>query len=184
MGELCKRHARRGWFVTCNLAKGVNKKGVTMTTRAVLIATGLFAATMMSAVAHADEKQHQEKFCASLAKFHADFTTLESIGPSSTVADLRAAADRIAADADEVQTAAQKIKSPTAKQFTDSAHQLRKEVRALPPNITRDQAKSRVQDDIQNVKQSAQQLAAESGCPEAAPQPQPQPQPQEPKQER
>lgn len=145
-----------------------------MTTRAVLIATGLFAATMMSAVAHAEDKQHDEKFCASLAKFHADFMTLQSIGPSSTVAELRAAADRIATDADDVQSAAQKMKSPTAKQFTSSAHQLRKEVRALPANITIDQAKSRLHDDIQNVQQSAQKLATESGCPEATPQPQPQ----------
>jgi len=146
-----------------------------MRTRAVLIATGIFAATMTSVIAHADEKAHEEKFCAALAQFRADLTTLESIGPNSTVADLRAASDRIAKDADDVQKAAHKIKSPTAKQFTDSAKQLREEVRALPANITIEQAKSRIQDDVQNVEQSAQKLATESGCPEAAPGPQPQP---------
>lgn len=145
-----------------------------MKTRAVLIATGFFAATMMSAVTHADQKKHEEAFCAALTKFRADFTTLQSIGPDSTMAELRAASDRIATDANDVQKAASKIKSPTAKQFTDSAHQLRDEIQALPSNITIQQAKSRIQGDIQNVQQSAQQLATESGCPEAAPEPRPQ----------
>lgn len=143
-----------------------------MKARAVLIATGLFAATMTSAMAHADQQKREEKFCTALAAFRADFTTLQSIGPSSTLAELRAASDSIAKDADDVQSKAQKIKSPTAKQFTDSARQLRDEIQALPPNITVEQAKSRIHDDIQNVQQSAQKLAAESGCPEAAPEPQ------------
>jgi hypothetical protein len=143
-----------------------------MKTRAVLIATGLFAATMTSAMAHADQQKHEKDFCAALAKFRADFTSLESIGPSSTMAELRAAAERASTDADDVQKMAHKIKSPTAKQFTDSARQLHDEIQALPPNITVEQAKSRIHDDIQNVQQSAQKLAAESGCPEAAPEPQ------------
>lgn len=143
-----------------------------MKTRAVLIATGFFAATMTSAMAHADQQKHEKDFCAALAKVHTDFTTLQSIGPSSTMAELRAASDRLAMNANDVQKAADKIKSPTAKQFTDSARQLRDEVQALPPNITVSQAKSRIHDDIQNVQQSAQKLATESGCPEAAPEPQ------------
>lgn len=143
-----------------------------MKTRTVLIATGFFAATMTSAMAHADQQKHEKDFCAALAKFRADFTKLESIGPSSTMADLRAATDRAAMDADDVQKTAHKIKSPTAKQFTASARKLRDEIHALPPNITVDQAKSRIDDDIQNVQQSAQKLATESNCPEAAPKPQ------------
>jgi hypothetical protein len=143
-----------------------------MKARAVLIATGLFAATMTSAIAHADQQKREEDFCTALAGFRTDFTALQSIGPSSTLAELRAASDHIAKDADDVQAKAQKIKSPAATQFTDSARQLRDEVRALPPNITVAQAKSRIHDDIQNVQQAAQKLATESGCPEAAPEPQ------------
>jgi hypothetical protein len=142
-----------------------------MKTRAVLIATGFFAATMTSAMAHADQQKHEKDFCAALTRFRADFTKLQSIGPNSTMAELRAASDRIGTDTDDVQKAAYKIKSPTAKQFTDSAHQLRDEVQALPPNITIEQAKSRIHDDVQNVQQSAKKLAAESGCPEPAPEP-------------
>ena len=143
-----------------------------MKTRAILIATGFFAATMSSAMAHADPQKHEKDFCAALAKIHADFTALQSIGPSSTMAELRATSDRLATNADDVQKAAHKIKSPAAKQFTDSARQLRDQVQALPPNITVDQAKSRIHDDLQSVQQSAQRLATESGCPDAAPKPQ------------
>src|SRR5262249_36181238 len=124
---------------------------------------------MTSAMAHADQQKHEKDFCTALDKFRADFASLESIGPDSTIAELKAAAGRVTTDADDVQKPAQKVKSPTAKQCTDSARQLHDEVQALPPNITVEQAKSRIHDDIQNVQRSAQKLATESGCPEAAP---------------
>lgn len=144
-----------------------------MKPRAVLIATGFFAATMTSAMAHADEQKPEKEFCAALAKVRADFTTLQSIGPSSKMEELRAASDRIATDTNDVQKAASKIKSPTAKQFTESARKLHEEIQALPPGTTVEQAKSKIHGDVQNVQQSAQKLAAESGCPEAAPRQQP-----------
>lgn len=145
-----------------------------MKTRAVLIAIGFFTTTMTAAAAHAEQKKHEQAFCASLAKFRADFRALQSTGPSSTMAELRTAADRVGMDADDVERAARRINSPTAKQFTDSARQLREEVQALPPNVTVDQARSKIHDDVQNVHQSARKLATESGCPEAVPEAQPQ----------
>lgn len=144
-----------------------------MKTRPVLIATAFFAATMTSAMAHANAQKPEKDFCAALGKVRTDFTKLQSIGPSSTMEELRAASDRLATDANDVQKAASKIKSPTAKQFTDSARKLHEEIQALPPNMTVEQAKSRIHDDVQNMQQSAQKLAAESGCPEAAPKQQP-----------
>lgn len=139
-----------------------------MQTRVVLIAISFFAATMTSAVAHAQQSKQEEAFCTALTRFHADLTTLQQIEPSSTMAELRAASDRVAKDADEVQKTAHKIKSPAAKQFTNSTRQLRDKVQALPQNMTVNQAKSRIDDDLKNVQQSAQRLATESGCPEAA----------------
>jgi hypothetical protein len=135
-----------------------------MTTRAVLIA---FACAVAIPVAHADtkEQQHEQKFCTALAQFHSDLASLEGIGPNSTLAELRAASDRVSNDADKVQKSAKKIKGETSKQFQDSANTLRKEVRALPENITVAQAKSRIGDDVKNVKEAAKKLAEESGCP-------------------
>ena len=132
--------------------------------RRALVIGALFASALAGAAAHADQKADQ-KFCDALSKFHTDFAALDAIGPSSTVGDLRMAANKVADDADQVQSAATKIKTPAAKQFVDSAKQLRGAVRALPDSATIDQAKARIRDDVQNVKQSGRRLAMEAGCP-------------------
>ncbi len=143
-----------------------------MKARAVLITTGLFAAAVTSAVAHAQQSKREEAFCADLTRFRNDVTALQSIGPGSTMGELRTTADRVARDADDLQRSAYMINSRTAKQFTTSARQLRNEIQALPPNITVGHAKSRIRGDLQDVQHSAQQLATESGCREAVPEPQ------------
>jgi uncharacterized phage infection (PIP) family protein YhgE len=134
-----------------------------MAKRALVIGT-LFASALAGAVAHADQKADQ-KFCDALVKFRTDFATLEAIGPSSNMGELRAAADKVSDDADKVQGAATKIKTPTAKQFVSAAKQLRSELHAMPDSTTIDQAKSRIRDDVQNVKMAGHKLAMESGCP-------------------
>jgi uncharacterized phage infection (PIP) family protein YhgE len=134
-----------------------------MARRALVIGT-LFASALAGAVAHADQKA-DKKFCDALVKFHTDFAQLESIGPSSSMGELRKAADKVSDDADRVQGAATKIKSPAAKEFVSAAKQLRQELHAMPDSTTVEQAKSRIRDDVQNVKQSGHKLAMESGCP-------------------
>jgi hypothetical protein len=141
----------------------------------ILIAVSL-AALAISAAAPADEAKKNAKFCASLTDFDSGVAALQAIGPTSTVKQLRTAADRVEADANKVLKAAGKIKSDTAKQFTDSARQLRKDASAIPDTVTIEQAHSRIDDGVQNVKRAARQLATESGCPAAAPrEPVPQP---------
>jgi hypothetical protein len=141
-----------------------------MKTRAFLVAAGLAALTM-SAAASADEAKKNAKFCSSLTDFDSGVATLQSIGATSTVADLRSATGRVEADANKVMKAAGKIKTDTAKQFTESARQLRMDTSAIPDTVTIEQARSRIDGDVQNVKRAARQLATEAGCPEAAPQP-------------
>jgi uncharacterized phage infection (PIP) family protein YhgE len=134
-----------------------------MAKRALVIGT-LFASALAGAVAHADQKADQ-KFCDALVKFRGDFASLEAIGPSSNMGELRAAADKVSDDAEKVQSAATKIKSPAAKQFVSAAKQLRSELHAMPDSTTIEQAKSRIRDDVQNVKQTGHKLAMEAGCP-------------------
>jgi hypothetical protein len=144
----------------------VTARSSNMAKRAGLIVGGVLATALIGANAHGDTNKQDQKFCDALAKFHADFAALESIGPTSTLAELRATSDKVGDDADNVEKAASKIKSPTAKQFTESAKQLRREIRAMPESTTIEQAKSRIRDDVQNVKQAGHKLAMESGCPE------------------
>jgi hypothetical protein len=141
-----------------------------MRTGTILVAAGL-AALMTTAAARADEAKKNAKFCASLGDFNSDVSTLRSMGAGSTIADLRAASERLEKDANNVVKAAGKMDTPTAKRLTDSARQLRNDAKAVPDTLTIAQAQSRVQGDVQNVQRAARQLATESGCPEAATQP-------------
>jgi opacity protein-like surface antigen len=126
-------------------------------------------AVMTSAAAHADDKAKQEKFCAAIADFHSDFKMLDAIGPSSTLAELRAASDKVVTDAQEVRKAASKIKTSTSKEFGSAADKLRNDVRALPDTTTIDQARTKLDDDIHKVKDSAKKLTMESGCSDQTP---------------
>lgn len=136
-----------------------------MLKRAIVIST-VFAGALGGAAYAQDkaDKGADQKFCDQLMKFHADVSALDALGPSSTIGELRTTVNKVADDADAVKAQSGKMKSPTAKQFTDAANQLRKEVRSMPDSVTIDQAKSRIRGDIQNVKQAGHKLAMESGC--------------------
>jgi hypothetical protein len=141
-----------------------------MRTGPILIVAGL-AALMATASANADTTKKNAKFCSSMADFDSDVSALRSIGPGSTIAELRAATERVESSAHKVVKTGGKLDTPTSKQFTDSAKQLRKDANAMPDSLTIAQAQSRVQSDVQNVERAARQLAAESGCPAGATQP-------------
>jgi hypothetical protein len=131
----------------------------------ILIAAGL-AALLASASGRADEAKKNAKFCASMADFNSDVAALQSIGGNSTVAELRTASGRVEDSANKVVKSAGKMDTPTAKQFTDSAKQLRTDASSIPETITVDQARARIDGDVQNVKRAARRLATEAGCPE------------------
>lgn len=130
------------------------------------IAAGLV--TLAAAVsAQADQKSAaDDKFCAAIAALDSDLTELNAIGPHSTVAELRAAINRVDDDTTEMRKAAGKMKTPTAKQFTADVKQLDHDVNNIPSNATLEQVRARIHDDGQNARAAGQQLAAESGCPQ------------------
>jgi hypothetical protein len=136
---------------------------------AIVIATGLVALTA-GAVAHADRKADQ-KFCAAAAEYRSDIAELNSIGPHSTVAELRAATDRLDKPVNDMQKAADKMKTPTAKHFTESMKQLKVDVNSIPDDATLEQARAKIRGDIQNAQDAGRQVATEAGCPPPAPQP-------------
>jgi hypothetical protein len=136
----------------------------------ILIAAGL-AALITSASARADDPKKDAKFCASLTDFDSAVAALQAMRPSNTIADLRTASGRVEKDANKVLKAAGKIDTPAGKQLTDSAKQLRTDAGAIPDTLTIEQARSRIQGDVQNVKRATRRLATEAGCPKAAAEP-------------
>jgi hypothetical protein len=132
-------------------------------TGAILIVAGL-ATLISTAAVLADETKKNAKFCASIDDFHSDVDTLRSLGPASTIAELRSASERVEADAHQVVKSGGKLGTPTAKQLSDSARQLKADAWEVPDTLTIAQAQSRIQGDVQNVERAARQLATEAGC--------------------
>jgi len=118
-----------------------------------------------SVAAGADQSKEDQKFCEEAAAFQVDATQLNAIGPQSTVAELRAASDRVVEDASNMQKIAHKMKTATAKQFTEAMKQLQRDINAVPDNATLDQVRTKINADIQSARSMGRQLAAESGCP-------------------
>ncbi|NVB76791.1 MAG: hypothetical protein HOV81_00215 [Kofleriaceae bacterium] len=139
------------------------------TNRTFKITAVTFALALTSSIAGAQPKKHEEKFCSSLTSLNQDLTKLKEMGPSSTVGELKASLRSAKKHSEEVGKEARKMKSPEAKQFTEAANQLTSRSN-ISDDMTIQQAKSQIQDDVQNLEQHAQALAQESGCPGAMPQ--------------
>jgi hypothetical protein len=136
---------------------------------AIVIATGMVALTASVAV-HADQKKADEKFCAAVASYQSNVAELKAIGPHSTVAELRAAKSRIDNDVDQMQSAASKMKTPTAKLFMQTTKQLDKDVSNIPDDATLQQVHAKIEADVKSSQTAGRQLARESGCPQPEPQ--------------
>jgi hypothetical protein len=135
----------------------------------IAIPASIVLVLMTTLTARADRKKHEEKYCSALSGVSTDLAKLETLGPSSTLAELRAEVMQIDKDAKTVDREARKIKTATSKRFVDAADQLYKEMQSLPDSMTIDEARTRLADDVQAVKRTARALATESGCPEAMP---------------
>ena len=138
------------------------------TTNIVTILATVVGLTGTISTASAQQNKQETKFCAALTSVEQDLAKLDALGPNSTVQELKTVTNDLRTHARTLEKDARRMKSPTAKQFTQSANQLATDTRNIPKNLTIEQARSRIGDDIQNVKQSAQQLASESGCPTAS----------------
>jgi hypothetical protein len=131
-----------------------------------VISAAIVAVAVTAGVsARSDEKKNEEKYCEALTAFHSDMKSLESLGPKSTIAEVKAAAARIEDAGEKVVKTAHKVKTPTAKQFTDATKQLKKDAKSIPDTATVEQAHARLKADRQAIEDSARKIATESGCP-------------------
>jgi hypothetical protein len=75
-----------------------------------------------------------------------------------------------------MESAADKMKTPAAKQFTEAMKVLKQDVNDIPDDATLEQVRSKIRTDIQNAESTGQQVATEAGCPPPA-EPKQQPEP-------
>jgi hypothetical protein len=119
---------------------------------------------MATASAKADQTKDDQKFCASVASFRTNIAELNAMDEHSTVAELRSAIKRVDHDVSEMQKAASKMKTPTAKEFTDAMKQLDKDTSSVSDDATLQQARATVEADAQRARASGLRLASEAGC--------------------
>jgi hypothetical protein len=123
---------------------------------------------MASSAARADQTADQ-KFCAALASYQGHIAQLGAMGGQSTVADVRTATKQVDKDVSDMQKAASKMGTPTAKEFTDAIKQLDKDVESIPDNATMDQVQEMVKGDVNRARTAGAKLAGEAGCQVAPP---------------
>jgi hypothetical protein len=114
---------------------------------------------------HADQKKYDAKFCAAAESFRANAAELNAIGPQSTVAEARAAQNRVNHDVQQMRSAAGWINTPTAKQFVTTTDRLDKDLNKIPDDATLQQEHDRIKQDVQDAQAAGRQLATEAGCP-------------------
>ena len=130
----------------------------------------LLFASVMSTTACESKQKHEEKFCASLSALGTDLNKLMSVGPTSTVSEVRSITKNVDKHSSAVAKQSRKIGTPSGRQLAMAAERLSKETRDIPSDMTISQVKTRIADDVRTVEQSAKTLASESGCPGAMPQ--------------
>ena len=143
-----------------------------------IVTTAVMAALTASLAVHADDKKADEKFCAAVTSYRSNVEELKAIGPHSTVAEVRAARTRIDKDVADMQTAASKMKTPTAKTFLQATKRLDQDVSKISDDATLRQVHAKLQADVQGAQEAGRDLANEAGCPAAATPEEQQPTPQ------
>jgi hypothetical protein len=111
------------------------------------------------------EQKAEQKLCTAATSFRAHLAELDRMTPQSTVAQVRAATDKIASDANDIQRAASRMRTPAAEQFNSAVIQLKRNADSIPAGMTVGEAQARLASDMRNVRTSGQALTTEAGCP-------------------
>ncbi len=130
----------------------------------VAIGGGLIAiGTALSA--YAGQTKPDAKFCQAVAAYQNDAAALQAIGPHSTLAELRAARDRVDNDVQQMRQAAWWMHTPASKRFSEAVDRLDKDINDVPDDATVAQVRGEISGDVQNARDAGRQVAAEAGCP-------------------
>jgi predicted nucleic acid-binding Zn-ribbon protein len=129
------------------------------TTRRSLVVVALVATT---GIAHAKSKD--EKLCSDLADFRASVTSLQQMGPQSTVGDLRQTESKLAATEKRIIKEAKRDKH--ARDLHAAIQDLDRAVNQLPDNSTLAFAQASIQDKVSAVSNAADSFS-QTYCPTA-----------------
>lgn len=107
----------------------------------------------------------QAQLCTDLARLNTSVASLKSMGPSSTVSDLRAARDEVKTNFEQVQVTAQNIQEAKVSELETAYQSLDKAIQDIPESATLQQAMTSVSEQIVAVETARDQMNADLNCP-------------------
>jgi len=131
----------------------------------VLIALPLFLLVSCTSESPQSIQEKQAELCTQLARFNTAVATLKSMGPSSTVGDLRAAQDQVRTTFSEVKATASAVKAAKAEELEQAYNQLDTTVRNIPETATLQQANESIATDVAAVEAAQAQMQSGLNCP-------------------
>lgn len=131
----------------------------------ILMTLPLFLLVSCTSESPQSIQEKQAELCAQLARFSTAVVTLKSMGPSSTVGDLRAAQDQVRTTFNDVKTTASTVKAAKAEELEQAYTQLDTTVRSIPETATLQQASESIATDVAAVEAAEAQMRSGLNCP-------------------
>lgn len=130
-----------------------------------LIALPLFLLVGCTSESPQSIQEKQAELCTQLARFNTAVVTLKSMGPNSTVGDLRAAQDQVRTTFNDVKTTAGTVRAAKAEELEQAYNQLDRTVREIPETATLQQANESIATDVAAVEAAEAQMRSGLNCP-------------------
>jgi hypothetical protein len=130
-------------------------------------ATGAVAALLLLGVACAQETtaEKQQTVCEEVSQLNAAVKSLDDLGPTATVDQLKDAEQAVREQAEDVRRAFRSLEESKEENLDQAVENVKQTVRSISGDDTIAQAKATVAQDLAAVRVAAEQLATTYNCP-------------------
>jgi hypothetical protein len=102
--------------------------------------------------------------CSSLAKYSAAVTELQGLSPQSTIADIQTAATNVQTAYAQVEADAKDVKAANTEALGTAQRNLQEAAKNLPQTTTREQARTKLQPELQALEQAYSHFYSTMKC--------------------
>jgi hypothetical protein len=129
--------------------------------------TGAVAALLLLGAACEQETtaEKQQAFCEEVSQLNAAVKSLDDLGPTATVDQLKDAEQAVREQAEEVRRAFRSLEESKEENLDQAVENVKQTVRSISGDDTIAQAKATVAQDLAAVRVAAEQLANTYNCP-------------------
>jgi alanyl-tRNA synthetase len=129
--------------------------------------TTMMAALLLLGVACEQETtaEKRQTFCGEVAELNAAIQTLEDIGPTSTVGQLKDAEKAVREQANDVRLAFRSLEESKAEDLKQAVDNLQKSANDIPNDATIAEAKATIAQNLAPVRAAAAALTTRVPCP-------------------